>query len=196
MVRAFQMNPERIAHYEAAGWRAYYDHQWLKMLQLIVALCQEEFHIPFPMSLLAAYYTTRASIAWVPVEHDERKVLGYLEKFYRIAQRYSGLRFNPVYVAQLELQYFEVHRRLVGAADKSQFIETMVELHSALFGISPAQAQASAKLRVLAADIVDAITSKRSSDPERDWERLEEYLGQCYASIQSELAPQGTEVKI
>ena len=79
MTTAFQMNPARIAHYEASGWRAYYDRQWLKMLRLIVALCQEEFHIPFPMSLLAAYYTTRASVAWVPVEHDERKVLNYLE---------------------------------------------------------------------------------------------------------------------
>jgi len=44
------------------------------MLYLIVALCQEQFHIPFPQSLLAAYYTTRASIAWVPVDHNEEKV--------------------------------------------------------------------------------------------------------------------------
>jgi hypothetical protein len=78
----------------------------------------------------------------------------------------------------------------VGAADKSEFIQTMVELHSALFGISPAQAQKSAELRVLAADIVDLITSKRSSDPESDWANLEEYLRQCYTSIQRELAAQ------
>jgi hypothetical protein len=187
MTKAFQMNPVHIAHYEATGWRAYYDHQWLKMLRLIVALCQEEFHIPFPMSLLAAYYTTRASIAWVPVEHDERKVLDYLEKFYRVARRYSGLQFDPVHVAQLELQYFEVHRRLVDASDKSEFVQTMVELHSALFGISQRQAQKSAELRVVAANIVDLITGKKSTDPESDWAKLEEYLRQCYASIQSEV---------
>ncbi len=188
MATAFQMNPARIAHYEASGWRAYYDRQWLKMLRLIVALCQEEFHIPFPMSLLAAYYTTLASVAWVPVEHDERKVLNYLEKFYRVARRYSGLQFDPVRVAQLELQYFEVHRRLVDASDKSEFIQTMVELHSALFCISQTQAQKSAELRVVAANIVDLITGKKSTDPERDWVKLEEYLRQCYASIQSELS--------
>src|SRR5205823_12757722 len=98
MAIGFQMNPVRIAHYEAAGWRAYYDRQWLKMLGLIVALCQEEFQIPFPMSLLAAYYTTRASLAWVPVDHDVQKVRTYLEKFYGIARRYSGLQFEPVRV--------------------------------------------------------------------------------------------------
>lgn len=45
------------------------------------------------MSLVAAYYTTRASLAWAP-KHDERKVLMYLEKFYTVAQRYSGLHYN------------------------------------------------------------------------------------------------------
>lgn len=187
MTTRFRMNPTRIAYYEANGWRAYYDHRWLKMLWLIVALCQEEFHIPFPFSLLAAYYTTRASIAWVPVDHDERKVLLYLEKFYRIAKRYSGLHFDPAQVAELEFRYFDVHRRLVGASDKSEFIQTLVDLHSALFGISPAQAQTSAELRVLAAERVDLITSHTSAHPESDWLKLEDDLRQCYASIQETL---------
>ena len=68
MAKIFTMQPERVAYFEAAGWKAYYDHKWLKMLRLLVLLAQEQFHIPFPMSLAAAYYTTRASLAWVPVE--------------------------------------------------------------------------------------------------------------------------------
>ncbi len=82
------MQPERVAYFEAAGWKAYYDRKWLKMLRLIVLLCQEQFHIPFPMSLAAAYHTTRASLAWAPVEHDEQKVLKFLEKFYNVARLY------------------------------------------------------------------------------------------------------------
>lgn len=74
MAKTFEFNPDRVAYFEAAGWRAYYNHQWVTMLHLIVGLCQEEFRIPFPMSLLTAYYTTRASLAWVPVNHDKRKV--------------------------------------------------------------------------------------------------------------------------
>ncbi len=181
---AFQFNPERVAYFEATGWRAYYDHRWFSMLRLIVALCQEEFHIPFPMSLLAAYYTTRASTAWVPVEHDERKVLHYLEKFYSVARRYSDLHFDAVKVAELELHYFEVHRRLVEAEDKSEFVQSLVDLHSALFGISPEQARESAQLRVQAATIVDRITGRKSTDIEGDWSALEKYLRQCYTSIQ------------
>lgn len=183
----FQFEPERVAYYEAYGWRAYYERKWFQVLRLIVGLCQQQFHIPFPMSLLAAYYTTRASAAWVPVDHDEQKVLSYLQKFYRVARRYSGLQFDPVQVAQLELQYFDVHRRLVGAEDKSEFVETMAQLHSAIFGLSPEAVRESAQWRVRATDIVDLITGKHSTDVEEDWAKLEEYLRRCYRSLQQAL---------
>jgi hypothetical protein len=184
---AFQQNPDRVAHFEATGWRAYYDRQWIKLLRLVVGLCQEQFHIPFPVSLLAAYYVTRASMAWVPLDHNEHVVQQYYEKFYRLARRYSGLQFDPGRVAALELQYNDVHRRLSGQSNKAEFIETMTQLHSAIFGISPAQARESAELRVLANNTVDLITSKTSTDPEADWAKLEDYLRQCYRSIQREV---------
>jgi hypothetical protein len=190
MSTTFRLNPEQIAYYEANGWRAYYERKWLRVLWLLVRLCQAQFHIPFPMSLLAAYYTTRASAAWVPVDHDISKVLAYLTSFYAVARRYSGLKFNVGYVAALELQYFDVHRRLVEATDKSEFVETMADLHSAIFGLTPAQMLESAEWRVKAADTVDLITGKKSTDVEGDWSRLEEYLRKCYGSIQRELAPQ------
>lgn len=181
--RRLRFNPERVAYFEAAGWRAYYDRQWLKLLRLIVALCQEQFRIPFPTSLLAAYFVTRASVAWAPVDHDMTAVQTFYEKFYRLARRYSGLDFDPARAAALETQYNEVHRRLVGQADKREFIETMVQLHSDLFGITPEQARPSAELRVLANNTVDLITGRLSSDIEGDWAKLEEYLRQCYRSI-------------
>lgn len=187
MAKTFTFNPDRVAYFEAAGWKAYYEHKWVKMLRLIVGLCQEEFRIPFPMSLRAGYYTTRASAAWVPVDHNEQKVLAYLEKFYWIARHYSGLKYEPSRVAVLELQYFDVHRRLSGKSEKGEFLQTLVDLHSVLFGLSPEQVQESAEWRLLAATTVDLITSNTSTDVEGDWAKLEEYLRRCYQSIQREL---------
>ncbi len=188
MARTVEFNPERVAYFEAHGWRAYYDRQWVMLLRLIVGLCQEQFGIPFPVSLLAAYDVTRASAAWAPVEHDERVVEHYYERFYRLARRYSGLRFDPVRAATFELRYNDIHRRLVGQEDKTEFIAAMVDLHSTLFGITPEQARESAELRVLANNTVDLITSKRSTDVEGDWRKLEAYLRDCYRSIARERA--------
>jgi hypothetical protein len=182
-----RFNPDQVAHYEAAGWRAYYDRNWLKLLQLIVGLCQEQFGIPFPNSLLAAYYVTRASAAWVPRDHDLRQVQAWYERFYRLARRYSGLKFDPARAAALELRYNEEHRRLVGSPDKQPFIQAMVDLHAELFGLSPQQALPSAELRVQANNTVDRITGRTSTDVEGDWTRLEDSLRACYRSIRSQL---------
>jgi len=186
-VKTFQFDPDHVAHAEASGWRAYYDHNWFKMLWLIVSLCQEQFHIPFPLSILASYYIVRASAGWVAVDHDAQAILALHEKFYRIAQRWSGLHFDPVKVARLEEQYWDVHRRLSGKPDKMEFVQTMIDLHSAAFGITPEQARDSAQLRVEANNVVDLITSKTSTNPQADWIKLEELLRQCYRSIQREI---------
>lgn len=196
MAITFQINPDRVAYFEAEGWRAYYDHKWIKMLRLIVSLAHEQFHIPFPMSFLAGYYTIRASAAWVPVDHDEQKVLHYLQKFYQVARRYSGLKFDATRVAHLELQYFDVHRRLAGIPEKEEFLQTLMKLHSAIFGISPEQAKESAEWRLQAAIIVDLITSHTSTDFEGDWTKLEEYLRRCYRSIKHEIENQHSQEAI
>lgn len=187
MAADYKFNADRVAYFEATGWRAYYDKSWFLLLRLVISLCQEQFRIPFPMSLLAAYYVVRASVAWKPVDHDEKKVRFFYTKFYELAQRYSGLKFDPVRVGELELAYNDVHRRLVGKPDKTEFIETMTNLHSAIFGISREQARESAELRVLANNTVDLITGKTSTDPEADWKRLEGYLQQCYHSLEREV---------
>ncbi len=179
----FYFDPDQIAHYEVEGWKAYYDRNWLRLLRLVVALVQAQFHIPFPVSLLAAYYVTRASIAWVPQDHDEAAIRDNLEKFYRIARRYSGLNFDPQTVAQLEAEYWDVHRRLVGQSDKSAFVQTMAALHAAIFGLNPEQTRESAELRVEANNVLDTITGQTSADPMRDWLRCKDLLRRCYGSL-------------
>src|SRR5689334_9255666 len=183
MAKAGTFDPDRVAYFEAEGWRAYYDRQWLRLLRLLLGLCHEQFHIPFPLSLQAAYYAARAARAWAPVEHDTRVVDKYYIKFYQVARRFSGLPFDPIRAGILETRYNDDHRRLVGEADKSAFIATMVDLHSTLFGITPEQARESAELRVLACNTVDLITGKTSTDVEGDWRKTTEYLRACYQSI-------------
>lgn len=184
---ALTFDPDRVAHLEAAGWRAYYDRAWLRLLGLIVRLSQEQFSIPFPISLLAAYHVTRGAIAWAPVEHDVQAVTRAYERFYRLARRYSGLQFDPRRAAADEIAYWEAHRRLSGQPEKREFVEAMVRLHSTLFGLSAEEARQSAEQRVLANNTVDLITSGQSRDMEADWVRIEDYLRRCYRSIRAAL---------
>ena len=183
----FSFDPDRVATLERDGWRAYYDRRWLRLLRLIVTLCQEQFHIPFPLSIVAAYHATRASLAWAPVDHDIQTVQRWYARFYRLARRYSGLQFDVQRVASLELEYNIVHREIVGRPDKEPFIDTLTRLHSAMFGLSLAQARESAEQRVMANTIVDRITSGTSTDIEADWRAIHAALSRCYRSIQAQL---------
>jgi hypothetical protein len=184
---AFSFNPDRLAYLEAAGWRAYYDRNWPRLLRLLVETCREQFRMPLPQAVLAAYYAARGAAAWAPLRHDARIARRYYDRFYRLARRFSGLSFDPGRVAELEMRYWDDHRRLVGQEDKQAFVETLTRLHGALFGLPPAAARESAELRVRAANLVDGITGKRSTDVEGDWRRLEGYLRDCYRLIQGAL---------
>src|SRR5689334_17085524 len=95
MLASAKFDPDQIARYEVAGWRAYYDRRWPALLRLTVTLCQEQFRIPFPLSLIAAYHVVRSSVAWVPVDHDLDRVRSSLVSFYDLAQRYAPLDFPP-----------------------------------------------------------------------------------------------------
>jgi hypothetical protein len=185
--RSWPFDPDRTAWLETAGWRHYYDRAWLPLLRTILQVSQEQFRIPFPVSLLSAYYATRAAAAWAPIDNDWETSRAYYERFYRLARRFSGLRFDPRRVAALELRYNDVHRRLVGQDDKREFVETMVELHAALFGLPPERVRESAERRVEAANAVDRITRRQSTDVEADWRRVEESLRRCYRSLYAEL---------
>src|SRR5438132_9813325 len=102
MTRPIELHPERLAELEAGGWRAYYDRDWPKLIRLMVQLNQEQFHIPFPLSLVAALHVARGSIAWAPVKNDPRVVRRHFTRFYRMARRWSGMTFEPGRAAELE----------------------------------------------------------------------------------------------
>jgi hypothetical protein len=181
------LDPERLAYLEAGGWRAYYDRNWPKLIRLMVLLNQEQFHIPFPLSVVAAFHVARGSIAWAPVKNDPAEVRRHFTRFYRIARRWSGMTFEPRKAAELEIGYWIEHRRLSGNPDKASFVEAMTALHSQLFDLPPDQMRESAEWRVRANNTVDLITSHQSTDSEADWALLEEQLRQCYRSIQRAL---------
>ena len=177
--------PEMIAYYETEGWRAYYDRNWLRAFGLLVHLCESQFHIPFPRSFLAVYHVIRASIAFVPTDHNLEIVLHHLERFYRIAAAANHSAFDPHLVAQLELQYWVIHRRLAATpeADKRRLVACVAALHGALFGCPPAELWASAESRVEAASAVDRITSRRSNDVTADWVHVAASLRRAYQQV-------------
>jgi hypothetical protein len=183
----FTFDPDHVALLEAEGWRAYYDKKWPRVLYLTERTTATEFHVPFPLSMRGAYYVTRAAIAFKPVANDLALTWAGLRAYYALVRRWSGLTFDIDRVADLELQYWIVHRRLSGAPDHAELEDVLTELHAATFGLSRERAGPSAKWRTKAAMTVDEITAGLVPDLEGQWLRLREQLRRCYGSLRDEI---------
>ena len=184
----FAFDPEHVAKLETEVWRSYYAKQWLRVLYLTERTSAVEFHIPFPRSLEAAYWATRAALAFKPVKNDLPATLTALERYYRLVRRFSGLTFDPAEVAGTELRYWVVHRELSGGVDHTGLVDVLTDLHAATFEISRERAHESGDWRARAAITVDGITGRRSTDVDGDWHRLEDQLRRCYRSLAREIA--------
>ena len=184
-------DPDMVARLEASGWKAYYAHDWLRAFLLLVRMDQEQFHIPFPRSLLAAYYTVRASIAFAPADHDAAlpAVRAYLREFYALVAEANDQSYDPDRVGDLELDYWIIHRQVAvaRAVDYTPLVDSLAVLHAAIFDSTPERMRASAESRARSAAHVDLITSKRSTDEAADWRAVYFYLRRSYEQVKAEL---------
>ena len=190
MNKTIHLNPARVAYLEKAGWEAYYDRKWLRVLTLMVQLNREEFKMPWWTAIAAALDTVRAAAAFAPVDNDIAKATRYLVAFYEKARRHANIQAEAAALAELEMEYWIVHRELANRRIKDQshnniepMIDALAKLHAALFAISEADARPSAEARAKAAVAVDRITGKYSTDVKADWREVEMWLVKAYEQV-------------
>src|SRR6478735_920129 len=132
-------DPDRLAYLEVTGLRAYYDHKWFLMLKLVVQLMHEQFGLSWLRSVQASYYVTRGSVAWAPQDNKPEVTRLYIHKFYDLAVKYGkGLKYDSPTVGEYEFEYWKLHRYrgIHPDSDVAPYVKSLVDLHSALFGIT------------------------------------------------------------
>jgi hypothetical protein len=192
MYHPAHFDPDKIAYYETEGWRAYYDRRWARAFWLLVQLNRSQFRMPWPRALAAALDAVRASKAFAPLDNDLPKTKACLEQFFAKAKRSLDIQASASQLAELELNYWVVHRQLATKRMQSPeqdniepMVQALAELHAALFNATPTAMRPSAELRGLAAKTVDDITGHRSKDVAADWQQIEDYLRQAYRAVQA-----------
>jgi hypothetical protein len=182
--------PDRVARFEAAGWRAYYDRAWIRAFLLMVRLNREEFRMSLLTSVAAAIDIVRASMVFAPAENDVFKAAEHIRRFYAKARSSAGIDVDAEALAGLEMDYWIVHRELAKQRMRDHklnnhkpMVEALVKLHRALFNTSARSIRLSAEQRALAAVAVDRITGRYSDDVEGDWARVEAHLTEAYGAL-------------
>ncbi len=192
MARQFRFDPNKVAYYEKAGWEAYYDRQWLRAFGLLVRLNHEQFAMPWFTAIRAAIDVVRASRLFAPVDNDIPAAQAFLAKFFAKAGQSVELHADAQTLAALEMDYWVVHRQLAVRRqqnpqddDLEPLVQSLANLHSALFGQTAQALRVSAEWRAKAAEAVDRITGKRSTNVPADWREVEHCLQQAYQAVQA-----------
>jgi hypothetical protein len=188
---AQQFDPAKVAYYEKAGWEAYYARQWGRAFGLMVNLNREQFRMPLLTAIAGAVDVVRASQAFAPLEgNDVPLAKKYIEKYYEKARKSVGIEADAAKLAELEMDYWVVHRQLAmqrkmdqSKGEMGPMVQSLEHLHAALFTASPEAIKRSAKLRAEAAVAVDRITSGYSKDVAADWREVEAKLNEAYSAL-------------
>ena len=177
-------DPRKIAHYEKENYVAYYQKDWLKLLRVSVSLVKESFGLSWLQAVYGAYLVARAEIAFAPFpENDIPRAEAYMSRFYQFIKNVHREDFDVTRAAQLEVNWWSVHRRLFGNAQNQELVDALTGLYAEAYGINPVKVQVSARQRaqgMLYSDLW-VNTGKPADSPLLAQE--EEALFQSYASL-------------
>lgn len=183
-------DPAGLAWVETEGWRAYYDRAWLRALGLMLQLNHDQFGLNWLDTLRASYYATRSQMAFAGANNNPPLAQEYLAKYYTVVAHGRGLRYDPQAAAEAEMRYWIVHRQVAqNPANPAPLVDALTDLHALLFSIPAGPARASAVERAAAAQAVDRITGRRSTDFDADWREVLNRLTAAYKIIDEASTP-------
>ena len=107
-----QFDYKKVARLDTAMWRAYYNHQFIKLFFLLLQVMRSQLRLNWYLTVKMAYYA-----GWAAADYrlrkgreDYKKTLSNLTKYEKILSEHSIQPFDYEKVARLELEWWDIHR--------------------------------------------------------------------------------------
>lgn len=171
-------DPVALGRAECDAWVAYYRRDWRTVLTAAVRMVRLGFGMPWPRTLLGAWYVLRANQAWAPVPaNDPERARGHMRRFYALVTRDGGLDLDPAEAARREVEWWRVHRAHQRRSEygEDELAERLVDLYAYVYRAEPDAVRPAARHRVVAMRCSDAWVAAgcRPGDPLVEAEREE-----------------------
>jgi hypothetical protein len=139
---------------ESAAWVAYYRREWVAFLRSAVALTRHTFGLPWPSTIRGAWLVLRANQLWAPFpDNDPDGARRAMQRFYGLVARRHGETFDPARAAQLEIEWWRVHREhqhADSAGDEHALVDALAALYAYVYGVTEEEARVAAEQRAVA----------------------------------------------
>lgn len=175
-----------VARLETAMWRDYYERDYNDLMVQLYKLHHDEYHFSPAYSVQLAMKAGAAAKLFQPTTNrDEAQVaLPELIKYFTLLQEKSGEDFDPIKVAAIELDWWQIRRETNAPENYAPIVASVSE---ELFGVSnplikKAAAQRARMMRYR--DDRRAAGAMQASD----WKLIETNLIESYADLKKGVA--------
>lgn len=176
-------DPDEVAHLETEMWRSYYDRQQAKLFFQLAELLRTEYNLPFVRSHVVAWDAAKAAFVFKRgrERRDYERAIPPLIEYYREIRDVAVEPFEVSRVAELELEWWIVHRERKDAAPGA-LDRALADLQAAVFGLPAEVFEEHARLRAEAMTIRDD-RAETGGVSETDWLRIDELLRISWRSL-------------
>jgi hypothetical protein len=156
----WSFDPVRLGRAECDAWVGYYRRDWPLVLRSAVAMVREGFALPWPRTVLGAWYVLRGNQLWAPYpDNDADGARAAMGRFYALVARDQRLDIDPARAAELEVSWWREHRILQRDrtdGDESALVAALVRLYAYVYGVPEGALDPAARPRALAVRVSDA----------------------------------------
>ena len=173
-LRAFEA--EEVARLDTIMWRSYYDRQPVRLFLQLAELLRVQFNLPWLRSHVVAFHAAKAAFVFKDGRNraDYEKALPDLMRYYRALRKVSTTPFDVEQEAQLELEWWIVHRQREQHAP-GDLDRALAEAAAELYRVPAESLMEYGRLRTEAMNIRDR-KAVAGGVTEEDWKQIEELL--------------------
>ena len=163
--RLRSFDPARVADLEYRAWVAYYQHNWHQASMAFIGLMRMGYGLDWYRTLHAAWLALRAIQVWAPLpDNDPDAARAWMRRFYALVHLSHGEPANPAKAAELEVNWWRVHRQVqystAPGVTANDLVESLTRLYCYLFGEPEAEVRPAAVYRVHAMGLSDRWVSE------------------------------------
>jgi hypothetical protein len=180
-------DPRSVGALECRAWETYYRRKWLAFLAASVGLVRAAFRMSWPRTVVGAWLVLRANQKWAPFpENDPNAARSLMTSFYRLLRTSESASFHPVRAAELEVEWWRVHREHqhdASALSTDDLVAALQDLYAYTYSVDRDSVRPAAALRAEAMDVSDDWVAAGSdpADPQLAHERA--LLIRSYAAL-------------
>ena len=180
-----EFDPDEVARLETAMWRSYYEKQRVRLFNQMTELLRSQYHMTPVKSNLVAYYAANAAFVFKEGKKrsDYEKALPDLIKFYSAVRKMSDIPFDVDRAAQLELEWWIIHRQRVQHAP-GDLDRALAALQAELYRVPVDRVMEHGRLRAEAMTIRDT-KAETTGVTEEDWAKINELLRESWRSLKT-----------